>query len=321
MKIRIGQKKDKKKIIDFIKKRYFRKNHILTKKNGIFDFFFLKKDKLNFVIAESNKKILGILGFIPNSHWSSKSDLNDLWIGWWQCEKRFNGLMLINFLLYKYKPKLLATYGVQNKTLRDKLFSNKELTQYLMINKDYQFRNSNLKHTKIGSSNKFELHSLKRLNKNIHKSLFSSNPYKDLKFFRNKYEKNKFYDYFFIHFKTDNKINLILICRLIQNEKKKIRFIKILDVIGMIKEIEYSNLLRKFLILNNVKYIDLQCLNLNEKNLIKFGFKKNKNEIYNFYEPYKKIHSPHVVSIIKNIYKKKLYFYAGDGDNERPRIL
>ena len=53
---------------------------------------------------------------------------------------------------------------------------------------------------------------------------------------------------------------------------------------------------------------------------------KNKNltkdiQIYNFYEPYKKFHSPHVVSIIKNIYKKKLYFYAGDGDNERPRIL
>ena len=104
-------------------------------------------------------------------------------------------------------------------------------------------------------------------------------------------------------------------------KKKKIRFIKILDVIGVIKEIEYGNLLRKFLNLNNLKYIDLQCLNLNEKTLIKFGFKKNKNEIYNFYEPYKKFHSPHVVSIIKNIYKKKLYFYAGDGDNERPRIL
>jgi len=45
------------------------------------------------------------------------------------------------------------------------------------------------------------------------------------------------------------------------------------------------------------------------------------NEIHNFYEPYYKIHSPHVVSIIKNIYKKKLHFYAGDGDNERPRVL
>ena len=50
MQIQIAKKTDIQDIINFIKFKYKKKNHILTKKKKIFNFYFTKNKKVNFVI-------------------------------------------------------------------------------------------------------------------------------------------------------------------------------------------------------------------------------------------------------------------------------
>lgn len=123
-----------------------------------------------------------------------------------------------------------------------------------------------------------------------------------------------------MHIKINTKIKTIFTCKIISNTKHKILFIKILDIFGKIPSTNFKKLIVKYLKINNFQHLDLQCHGIDKYNIFNFGFKKNNIKIQNYFEPYNKIHSPHVVSIIVNNYKKNLTFFAGDGDNERPRV-
>ena len=322
MKIRLAKKSDLKDIINFIKKNYYKKNHILVTNKKIFNFFFLSSKNVNFIICIDNSKILGILGFIKNSHWSLNFGKNIVWLGWWQVLKGFNGLILIKNLIKFLNPKLLVSFGVQNKKVRNLLFRNIDLNQFVIRNNFYKkifFKKEISFKRKITFENQEILIFKNKIEHfKLSKHYF---PKKNYSYFKNKYLNNKFYDYFYLHFKNNHKLKTIFVCKSIYNTENKIFFIKILDIIGKLPNISFKKVILKLLKVHNVHYLDLQCSGIDEGAIINFGFTKNRNKIYNFYEPYKKIHSPHTLSFILNKYKrKKLIFFAGDGDNERPRI-
>ena len=320
MQIQIAKKSDIQDIINFIKFKY-KKNHILTKNIKIFNFFFSKKKNVNFAICKYKSKIKGIIGYIKNDHWGENCGKKDIWLGWWQVEKDINGLLLIKYIIDFLKPNLLVSYGVQNKKLRNKLFKNFPLDQYIIKNNFFKTNQLNKKITleNIISEKKLKLIISKKI---IDVSAIKNkyNPKKNYNYFKNKYEKNNFYDYFFMHIKINTKIKTIFTCKIISNTKHKILFIKILDIFGKIPSTNFKKLIVKYLKINNFQHLDLQCHGIDKYNIFNFGFKKNNIKIQNYFEPYNKIHSPHVVSIIVNNYKKNLTFFAGDGDNERPRV-
>jgi hypothetical protein len=320
MEIRIAKKKDLKDIINFIKLEY-NKNHILTKNNKIFKFFFTKNKKVNFIICKYKSHIKGILGYIKNDHWGKNCGKRDIWLGWWQVEKDINGLLLIKYLIDFFKPNLLAAYSVQNIKLRDYYFQNFVLDQYIIKNiffKKNILNKKTLIERKISKKNLQLIVSKKILDASTIKSSYT--PKKNYTYFNNKYKNNIFYKYFFMHFKVDSKIRTVFTCKIISNEKNKILFIKVLDVFGNIPQINFKNLIIAYLKKNNFQHLDFQCHGFDKKNLFNFGFKINNTKIQNYFEPYVKMHSPHTISIIINKYEKSLNFFSGDGDNERPRI-
>lgn len=321
MQIQIAKKTDIQNIINFIKFKYKKKNHILTKKKKIFGFYFTKNKNVNFVICKYKSTIYGILGYIKNDHWGVGCGKKDIWLGWWQVKKKVNGLLLIKYLIDFFKPNLLASYGVQNKKLRDYLFQNFSLDQYIINNNFFKINRLNKKIPleSIVYKKKLELIvSKKILNVSTIRNNYS--PKKNYSYFKNKYEKNNLYNYFFLHFKIGSKIKTVFTCKIISNIKHKIFFIKVLDIFGKIPSVNFKKLIIKYLRQKNIQHLDLQCHGIDKNIIFNFGFKKNNIKIQNYFEPYKKIHSPHVVSLIINKYKKNLSFFAGDGDNERPRI-
>jgi len=321
MQIQIAKKTDIQDIINFIKLKYKKKNHILTKNKKIFNFYFTKNEKVNFVIYKYKSIIKGILGFIKNDHWGANCGKKDIWLGWWHVEKNVNGLLLIKYLIDFFKPNLLVSYGVQNKKLRDYLFQNFSLDQYIINNIFFKINRLNKKILIESTVSKKELElivSKKILNISAIKNNYA--PKKNYSYFKNKYQKNNLYNYFFMHFKICSIIKTVFICKIISNIKHKILFIKVLDIYGKMPSFNFKKLIIEYLRQNNIQHLDLQCHGIDKNNIFNFGFKKNNIKIQNYFEPYKKIHSPHVVSIIVNKYKKNLSFFAGDGDNERPRI-
>jgi hypothetical protein len=321
MQIQIAKKTDYQDIINFIKLKYKKKNHILTRNKQIFNFFFTKNKKVNFVICKYKSNVCGILGYLKNDHWGVNCGKKDIWLGWWQVKKKVNGLLLIKYLIDFFKPNLLASYGVQNKKLRDCLFQNFPLDQYIINNNFFKINRLNIKNPSesIVSKKKLELIVSKKI---LNVSSIKNNyvPNKNYIYFKNKYEKNNLYNYFFMHFKIGSKIKTVFTCKIISNIKHKILFIKVLDIFGKIPSVNFKKLIIEYLRQNNIQHLDLQCHGIDKNNIFNFGFKKNNIKIKNYFEPFKKIHSPHVVSLIINKYKKNLSFFAGDGDNERPRI-
>jgi hypothetical protein len=321
MQIRKAKKSDIKDIITFIKLKYLKRNHILVRKKKIFYFFFTKGKKVNFILCKKKSKIIGILGYIKNSHWGVNSGKKDIWLGWWQVENRLNGLLLIKYLIKYFQPNILVAYGVQNKKLRDRLFQNFNLKQYIISNKLFKTNKFNTKvrlKCLISSKNLQLIISKKILNfSDIQNKHF---PKKNYNYYKNKYENNKFYKYFFMHFKFKSKIKAIFTCKIISNIKHKIIFIKVLEIYGKLPSVNFKNLIIEYLKQENIQHVDLQCHGISTKEILRFGYKKNNKIIQNFFEPYNRKYSPHTVSLICNRYKKNLIFFSGDGDNERPRV-
>ena len=67
IKINIVQAKnlDKKKILMFLKE-HWSENHILIKKNKVFETYYKEGKKLNFFLAKDKQKIVGLLGFVKD---------------------------------------------------------------------------------------------------------------------------------------------------------------------------------------------------------------------------------------------------------------
>ena len=61
----------KDKIQDFIKKE-FKKNHILTRNNKVFNFYYKSNNKLNFILDKKKNIIKSLIGFIPSKKFNSK---------------------------------------------------------------------------------------------------------------------------------------------------------------------------------------------------------------------------------------------------------
>ena len=68
----IPDKKEIRSIMSFLKK-FWKKNHILSKNLKVFKYFYLEKKKINFVVAKYQSKIIGVMGFISNSRYSEKN--------------------------------------------------------------------------------------------------------------------------------------------------------------------------------------------------------------------------------------------------------
>jgi hypothetical protein len=161
MQIQIAKKTDYHDVINFIKLKYKKKNHILTRNKQIFDFFFTKNKKVNFVICKFNSNICGILGYLKNDHWGANCGKKDIWLGWWQVKKKVNGLLLIKYLIDFFKPNsYFLSFFVPKYKLRLLLL---KINLYATIEDLIKIINSKARITIIG----------KRPGEKIHETLFT----------------------------------------------------------------------------------------------------------------------------------------------------
>ena len=64
---------------------------------------------------------------------------------------------------------------------------------------------------------------------------YQNKPLKTLKYFKNNYLKNPFYNYFCLNFFQNKKFQFFFICRVIKIKKLNLKIVRVIDFYGVIK--------------------------------------------------------------------------------------
>jgi hypothetical protein len=330
LKTRFLKIREKKILNEFINKNY-KKNHIIVKSSKVLNFFFLNKIKkrFNFVGSFLNNKLVSIYGVLNNKHWDQKlkSDMQlSLWIN--KKNNSVSGFETIKYILNNLKPHSLFSGGLNPKTA-GRLFS----IFGKVVNYDH-FYICNPIIKKVASRNL--KYSFSKLNKTENRFVIIRSvkplmipsydyfPKKSLKFFLNKYTKNPFYNYYFLNFKLNNKINFFFVCREIFVKKLKTKILRVVDFYGNLPvDISIKSIITNYLIKNDFEYMDFIVYGIDKKKMNKTGFNiKNKNQfIPNYFEPFLNRDFDLTLAIIVNPYDDKLVSVKGDADQEIPRKI
>jgi hypothetical protein len=325
----IPEQKDIRSIMSFLKK-FWKKNHILSKDLKVFKYFYLEKKKINFIVAKYQSKIIGVMGFIPNSRYSKKNvnKFDIIWPSVLCINAKFSGvgLKIFNFYHKKFKQK---NFGLINFNINAKNFYrifNYELYKmkhYYMINKLCDDLKILKKKKKI--TNKALLKNCKITFKLIEKKNFNllkifKDEFKNNKYIINKYIKNPFYKYKCVLIKINSKKNVLLVFRKIKILKTSI--IRIIDFVGSPKDFEKLNSLFNYILNeNNSEYVDLVVSENFKFNPNNVGFIEKTNEIVpSYFEPFIKKNITHLCGYNTRVYKN-LFIFKGDGDSERPNKI
>ena len=328
MKVRFLKKKDLEKFQKMVN-NYYKKNHILAKSKKIINFYYNFSNKKNlFIIGlfDKDDSLLSAMGLIPYKNWDEKLN-NDYHIAFWvKKDKLINSLWLFKFIFNNIKPNFLATSGINLKTSgrifqrfgKIKFFDN----HYI---KNLKSKNSFFQKLSNKTSKYFAYNQLTMTSKDCIDKLppYLYRPKKTIKYFKNKYFKNPFYDYFCLNFYYKKKLQFFFICRELKIKKYKVSLVRVVDFYGVINQRHnISFLLQEFLYKNNYEYIDFVSVGL-RRDLESLGFlrKKNKDFLPELFEPYDHREGSRNYCILINKYKSNIVLVKADGDGDRPNLI
>ena len=325
----ICKKKEIKELKKFIHHEW-RKNHILSKNNNVIERFYGNKKLINFVLAKYQKKIIGILGFIPNFQFDYSLKKNPIiWLALWKVKKinSYNGvgLGLLNFLQKKFKGYAIACNGINNEVEKIYQLLNYRsfyLNHYYLINSSVEQKIIKKKF-KIRKYNEIKsIYKLKNLNKKEIEGFKCSIKHqnkKSSKYFINRYFKCPFFKYLILGIFKKNKLKGIFSAK-IQNYKSS-KILRIIDYYGDINYLSHLKIpIQKKMNELNIEYTDFYNFGIDKTLMKKSGFIKNnfnkKIVIPNYFYPFKN-QNIRIRSVYKNT-SQKLLFYKGDGDQDLP---
>lgn len=303
-------------------------NHILSKNDKVLNWYYFDFKKYNFLIKTHKKKILGFLGYIKNSRFSKNKSVDMIWLGPWSRLKKnsynFSGIEFIRHVKRKFKNYKTGTIGCNEKAKKIyKILGFKvgQLNQYYLINRKINklyLCNVNKKdiNKKINFSDKYELKKFSKLDS----FKIKFNKKKNYFYFKNKYENNPFYNYFFLTIFNKKNNYGFFVCRISMFKKRK--SLRIIDFNGDHKKIRFiGGQLIKFIEKNNYEYLDFYNFGIDKKYFKSAGFSEVNNDVIipNYYEPFLRKNIKINFAVYPKI--KNFILFKGDCDQERPSLI
>ena len=260
MNIKLCTKKELCQLMFFIGK-FWKKNHILSKNKKFFNWQFYNPitKKYNFLICIKNKRIVGCLGFIPNSQYSKSLKKNDTyWLVNWLTLKNFaNPLSLLSKIFQKNyiigttgnTPKteiILKKLGLKTGYLNHWYFINSNKKKFNLVKDKIFKRNRKTKNIDFYIKKIIQLKKLK--------DVITKKSNKDFIFFINRYSKHPIYKYEFYGIFRNNKLKSFFVTRICKFKKNCA--IRIVDYMGNFNNFKnlHSELIR-LLETKNAEYI------------------------------------------------------------------
>ena len=333
LKLRRAKKKDKKKIISFIKASFFKKRHILTRNSKLFKWQY-SNNSISCSLALLKKQIIGLQFYIPLSQFDNnlkvkKEFFNSLWF-----TKKLDiialGEKIFDFTLKSINPNLVIAMGIPKYLIyfhSKKKFVIKKMTHNFIVNPSQKNNLLNLKPKKFNDKKKIKIQKiedLKSLKNFIKDSVFKNQyPIKSNKYLEKRYLKHPVYKYYIYGVKFQNH-KCVCIYRVIKTKKTNI--IRFIDFVGLNNSFNFLNNFLLY-IMNKHKsdYVDFYSYGVPSKDLKKAGF-SNRDDykdliIPNHYEPFE-YKNVDIVIGYKSKYKdnSKIRLFKGDSDIDRPNL-
>lgn len=323
---------------------FWSKNHVLSQSKELLDWQYLDREnhRYNFVLAihRDTDEIHGILGFIPTNLFDSEIEHPMRWGAVWKIrdDAASKGLGLaLKFYLYQNAP---APYSGGIGLSRFSREINKKMGEEVGIMEHFYMIHPRMEHfvlaKQITSSDRTScgvsddtIHFQECLKAEfIHHSEDYLNhllPYKSKMYYVKRFFEHPFYKYLCIK-TVDNqqKSHAAFFLRICEHRGAKC--IMIVDFLGDESAlIGTESCFQKLLSDYQGEYISFYEYGLNSQALLQAGFKNRKESdiiLPLYYEPFE----PKNVDIDFHYYndesaEKKLYFFKGDADQDRPNIL
>ena len=326
------------KQLQFFLQNYWRKNHIFVKNKNFLIWQHKKGSFLTYAIAKLQNKIVGIQGYIPQSHYDPRLPNGEIFLGLCRTLENISpsiGLSLFRFIQKNLSKKFIGTSGEwttsivnYNKWLGFSIgymnhyfVTSPYLKKYKIIN----FKRKLITSIKCNDCKFFEIDEKFLKKKKLYNLFKYQYPKKSSIFIINRYLKHPIYKYNVFLLKKYSEPLAIVIIRKVKIGKASA--IRIVDFIG--KQNEFSNIGNLIIYLfkkHKSEFIDIYSYGINVKYMEKVGFidrrKINNLIVPDYYEPF----------IRKNVnlmygymckYKKKnkIRILKGDGDRDRPNII
>ena len=325
---------DKKKIILFIKKSFFKKNHILTKDSILFDWQYRNRD-LSCSIALFKKKIMGLQFYIPLYQFDPKLKNNkEIFTSLWFTKKTniiSLGEKIFDYTIQSLKPKLIIAMGLPDYLIKfhiKKKFIIKKMVHSFVTSQNIKKNILKINKPTIGSSKKIiitQVNSKTELDKSNIKKLFKFQyPTKSIQYINNRYILHPVYKYHIYHIQF-NKNKVLCVVRVIKIKNKNI--IRLVDFIG--QNNSFKHLTNFFLfILNKFKadYLDFYSFGIPKKILKTSGLHLkedfNKLIVPNHFEPFENKNVDIFIGYLsKYIDNSKIRLFKADSDLDRPNLF
>ena len=241
MLIKQAKAKDVNDIVSFINKEW-EENHILSRNKVFFNYQHIINNKINFIIARKDEKLIGVLGYIP----SSIDLVSDVFTVIWKVLDNQNpllGIQMLKFLENKKDVRFVFSNGINPKTFglyKYLGFYINKLDHYVMINDNLKKFNiaelSNLNFNNTFDSNKNIKYQISILGNVDELDNFnfgdSSNhiPYRNREYFIRRYLKHPVFKYsIYLIYKSDKPVSLY-VTRIQKHNSSQI--IRIIDFYG-----------------------------------------------------------------------------------------
>ena len=325
-----------KKFQKFINK-YWKKNHIFTTDEKIFNWQYKKNSSYNFFTAKKKGNLIGVQGFIPINHFDKNLDNNQIFLAFWRVIEGKHigiGLKLQKEIVKECKPKFIGIIGLEETTHNlhkwlgfrvEKMDHHVLLSQF--VNK---FKIAKVNNFKIFYKKKNKKFSLVKLNTKNIKLLLDSKfydaqiPLKSNNYIANRYLKHPFYEYLVFLIMIKKIPKALMVIRPIKIDKSLV--LRFVDFIGTSKSflLTYDasiKLLQKY----KAEYIDIYSYGISKKIFKQAGYINRYEEqsliIPNHFEPFQKKNID-IFCAFKSNYKNKIIrLFKADGDGDRPSVL
>ena len=317
---------------------YWRKNHIFAKNKNFLIWQHKKGSFLTYVIAKLKNRIIGVQGYIPQSHYDPKLPEGEIFLGIFRVIKNIlpaTGFKIFKFIQKNLAKKFIGSSGKWNEQIANYNkylgFTVGFMDHYLVTSpylKKYQILNFNRKLVTPIRSNSCEFCEIdeKFLKKKKLSNLFRHQyPKKSNIFIINRYLRHPIYKYNVFLLKKYSKPQAIIIIRKVKIGRASA--LRIIDFIG--KQNEISNIGKLIIYLfkkHKSEFIDIYSYGINIKYMERTGF-VNRRKINNlivpdYYEPFVRKNINLMYGYIcKYNQENKIRILKGDGDRDRPGII
>ena len=335
--IEIAKKTDIDAIMKFIELNWD-EGHISGKDRSFFEYEFLDKENLNFVLTRKIEtgEITGICGFMKSNAGSNP----DIWTTIWRVLPN-TGLPMLGMSLLLYIKDNIPHRGMMASGMNEEYMPVFDflgmridsLKQYYILNSNLDFYEIALLNTKEKITNNLTykaenklvlIEDINELREKFDIEKFKHKiPYKDFQYLEKRFFKHPYFMYQVFGIKEGLCLKSVLVCR--ENSVGKSKVLRIVDFIGDETDIIcIKNDLLALLDKHNYEYIDFIQYGIEHDILIAAGFSLLDVESDDIIIPH--YFAPFVRKNIKKYffiepeYDENYYIFKADGDQDRPRF-